>query len=128
MLIQAVKDKIVVQELKKEKSKGGLIIPDSVQQPQSFGTVLSKGDDITSNIEEGDVLVFHNNAGMAMVVEGKVLRCLMENEVYGIVKSKEVVSSLTPCEVKQKDLDQLDSAIKKAQTKVAGSDQRIIRV
>lgn len=122
-MIKAVTDKIVVQELKREKSKGGLIIPESVQQPQAFGQVISIGEKVTAPVQEGDVLVFHNNGGMAMVVEGKVLRCLMENELYGIVESTEIRDALTPCEVKQQDLDKLDAAIKGAQ-----GQSRIVRV
>jgi co-chaperonin GroES (HSP10) len=126
-MIQAVADKVVVQEMKLETSKGGLIIPESVQQPQAYGRVMSVGDKVETMVTEGDVLVFHTNGGMAMVVEGKVLRCLMENEIYGIVKSDEIIDALTMCEVKQKDLDQLDKALKNVQDQTAGGS-RIVRV
>ncbi len=112
-MIKAVGDKIIVQELKKEKSKGGLIIPESVHMPQAFGRVMSVGDEV-SGIEIDMVLVFHSNGGMAMAVEGKILRCLMVNEVYGIVESDEILETLTLCEVKQSDLDKLDKSIKAA--------------
>jgi len=125
-MITALNDKVIVQEMKKEKSSGGLIIPDSVQAPQSYGVVLSKGDKVTAPIEVCQVLIFHNNGGMAMVVEGKVLRCLMEGEIYGIVESEEILSQLTLCEVKQADLDKLDKALKEQQPANAGS--RIVRV
>jgi co-chaperonin GroES (HSP10) len=125
-MIKAITDKIVVQEMKREKSTGGLIIPESVQQPQSFGKIISLGEDVTAPVQIDDVLAFHNNAGMAMVVEGKVLRCLMQNEVYGIVESSDVIDSLSPCEVKQKDLDELDKAIKNAQTQQGGG--RIVKI
>ena len=126
-MITALNDKVIVQEMKIEKSKGGLIIPDSVQPPQSYGIVRSIGDKVTAPIEVDQVLIFHNSGGMAMVVEGKVLRCLMEGEIYGIVSSDEILDSLTLCEVQQKDLDKLDQSLKEAQTQ-AGTQSRIVRV
>jgi co-chaperonin GroES (HSP10) len=125
-MIKAVIDKIVVQEMKRKTSKGGLIIPDSVQQPQAFGVVMSIGETVKSPIKEGDVLIFHINGGMAMVVEGKILRCIMENEVYGIVNSQEIIDQLALCEIKQQDLDELDAALKKGQS--GRDNSRIVRV
>lgn len=127
-MIKAVTDKIVVHELKIEKSKGGLIIPESVQQPQAYGKVISIGEQVKAPIKEGDILIFHTNGGMAMVVEGKILRCLMENELYGIIQSDEILETLTPCEIKQQDLDKLDKAMKAAQTQSSGKGSRIVRV
>ena len=125
-MITALNDKVIVQEMKKEKSTGGQIIPESVQAPPSYGIVQSIGDKVTAPIEEGQVLIFHNSGGMAMVVEGKVLRCLMEGEIYGIVTSEDILSGLTLCEVKQADLDNLDKALKEQQPANAAS--RIVRV
>ena len=126
-MITALNDKVIVQEMKmSNKTSGGLIIPDSVQSPQSYGVILSKGDKVTAPVEEGQVLIFHNSGGMAMVVEGKVLRCLREGELYGIVTSDEILSQLTLCEVKQADLDSLDKALKEQQP--ASGSSRIVRV
>ena len=125
-MIQALNDKVIVQKMKREKSKGGLIIPDSVQEPQSYGVVLSIGDKVTAPIEEGQVLIFHNSGGMAMVVEGKILTCLMEGEIYGIITSDEILSQLTLLEVKQLDLDTMDKELKNVQKPADGS--RIVRV
>ena len=125
-MIQAVVDKVVVQEMKLETSKGGLIIPESVQQPQAYGKVLSVGHKVEADIKVGDVLIFHTNGGMAMVVEGKVLRCLMENEIYGVVQSDEVIDALSMCEVKQQDLDKLDAAMKQAATASQGGNSGLI--
>jgi chaperonin GroES len=125
-MIQAILDKVIVHALKKEKSKGGLIIPDSVQEPQSFGEVLSVGEDV-KGIEVGDVLIFHASGGMALTVGGKLLKCLMVKEIYGIVKSDEFLKNYSKIEIKQADLDELDSAIKQAQQPAAGGS-RIIKV
>lgn len=125
--IKAVLDKIVVLELKKVKTAGGLIIPDSVQEPQKFGTVTSVGEKVEMPVQEGDVVIFHPSGGMAMMVAGKIMRCLMENEIYGIVKNEELIATFTPCEVKQKDLDKLNEVIQEAQGNQKQAS-RIVRV
>jgi len=129
-MIKAIVDKVVVQEMKREKSKGGLIIPESVQDPQSFGVVVSVGEKVEAPIKEGDILVFHNNGGMSMMIDGKFYRCLMENELYGIIQSKEIIDQLSLLEMKQQDLDKIDEAMKNAQTQAASASQgsRIIKV
>lgn len=125
-MIKALVDKVIVQEMNITKSKGGLIIPDSVQQPQSFGKVMSIGSKVESKINVGDILVFHVSGGMAMIVEGKVLRCLMEAEIYGLVESEEIIEQLSLCEVKQSDLDTIDAAMNDA--KKGAEQSRIVRV
>lgn len=129
-MIKAIVDKVVVQLMRREVSKGGIIMPESVQEPQSFGTVMSVGEKVEAPIKEGDVLVFHNNAGMAMVVEGKVMKCIMEAELYGIVSDKEILDTLELCEVKQADLDALGEEVQKSmeETTTRKNDSRIIKV
>ena len=125
-MIKAIGDKIVVQEMKREKSKGGLIIPDAVQEPQSFGRVVSIGDAVEAPIELDQVLVFHNNGGMAMMIEGKFYRVLMEGEVYGIVESDEIIDQLSMLEMKQADMDKVGEAFQKASA--PKEESRIVRV
>ena len=63
-MIKAVGDKIVVEELKRTKTEGGIILPDSSSDPQGYGKVLSFGEDV-ENLNVGDVIVFHNRGGQA---------------------------------------------------------------
>ncbi len=125
-MIKAIVDKIVVQEMKRERSKGGLIIPDSVQEPQSFGRVVSIGEGVQAPIELDQVLVFHTNGGMTMMIEGKFYRVLMEGEVYGIVESDEIIEQLSLLEMSQSDLKKVDDAYKKASQ--AQEPSRIVQV
>lgn len=128
-MIKAVLDKLVVQDMKRKKTKSGLIIPDSVQDPQTFGVVLSIGEKVEVPTKVGDIIAYNNNAGMAMLMEGKFFRCIMENEIYCILESQEVKDQLYPLELKQKDMDEIDSAFKEAQAASQGGKQsRIVRV
>jgi co-chaperonin GroES (HSP10) len=126
-LIQAVHDKIVVQDLKRTKSTGGLILPDNVQDPQKYGRVISIGEKVEGPFEIGQIIVYHNNGGMSMVIEGKVLRCLVEKEIYGILENEELVEALETCEVKQKDLDEIQKVITSTKDQASGGS-RIVRV
>lgn len=94
-MIQAVGDKIIVEVLKITKTDSGLIIPDTVQPPQGYGRVLSAGEQV-ENIKEGDILMFHIMAGMDIVAEKKVLKCLKYEELYGVLDDKELVSKMEP--------------------------------
>lgn len=94
-MIQALGDKIIVEVLKITKTESGLIIPDTVQSPQGYGRVLSSGEQV-ENIKDGDVLMFHIMAGMDIVAEKKVLKCLKYEELYGVLDDKELVSKMEP--------------------------------
>ena len=94
-MINALKDKIIVEFLKTTKTETGLIIPDSAKDPQGFGRVLSVGEEV-KNIKEGDVLVFHMMAGMDLILNKTVQKCLKAEEVYGILDDEDLVSRLEP--------------------------------
>lgn len=88
--VEAVKDKIIVEVLSKdEKTDGGLFVPEgSKLEPQFYGEVLSVGSEV-EGISVGDVLVFHERAGMDMVVEKRNLKCIKHDEIYGILRQEE---------------------------------------
>ena len=93
-MIKAVSDKIVVESLRASKTKGGLIIPDSGSDPMGYGRVLSIGEDAKGKFKVGDILVFHRMAGMDAVLDGRILRVLKYEELYGVLDHKEVESTL----------------------------------
>ena len=85
--LQGVKDKVVVELIKKEqKTEGGLFIPEGFNQlPQNYGKVLSLGKEV-EELKEGDEVIFHQRAGMDILIDNKVYKVLMYSEVYAIVK------------------------------------------
>ncbi|MCK5611885.1 hypothetical protein KAR91_58990 [Candidatus Pacearchaeota archaeon] len=96
-MIKAVADKIVVEFLRTAMTETGLILPDMVEDPQGFGKVLSIGSEV-ENIKEGDILVFHMRAGMDLILNKRVQKCLKYEEVYGVLEDKELESRLEPLE------------------------------
>jgi len=85
--LQGVKDKVVVEIIKKEqKTEGGLFIPEGFNQlPQNYGKVISVGKEV-EEIKKDDVVIFHQRAGMDTLIDNKVYKILMYSEVYAIVK------------------------------------------
>ena len=98
-MIEAIGDKIIVEYLRITKTKAGLIIPDGTHEPQGYGKVLSIGDEV-KNIKKGIIIVFHTRAGMDMILDSKVHKCLKSEEIYGILKDKELLTRLEPLEMK----------------------------
>ncbi|MFW9871525.1 MAG: hypothetical protein ACFFG0_00275 [Candidatus Thorarchaeota archaeon] len=92
-MIQAVQDKIVGIMLMRKKTASGIIIPDSYQEPQAFVKVISVGSDVTS-VKVGDIVVSHIRSGMDVVFDRELVKVLKEEEVYGILTDKEMLSTL----------------------------------
>jgi co-chaperonin GroES (HSP10) len=87
-MIKAVDDKIIVDVMRPSKTKGGLLLPSTSSEPQSYGKVNSVGDAITT-IKLGQILVFHPKAGMDMVIGERLLKVLKYGEIYGILQDKD---------------------------------------
>jgi len=90
--IQAVKDKIVAIIIREEKTKGTIIIPETVNKdPQGYGEVISVGEEIEEigRIKKGDIVLFHKHGGQDIILDGKIIKVLSYNELYGILKEIE---------------------------------------
>ena len=88
---------IIVKLLRRNQTTGGIVLPSNSADPQGYGEILSIGPEIPKfdepekNIKEGDKIVFHIRAGMDMVMEKEILRCLKYNEVYGILTNEDAM-------------------------------------
>ena len=87
----AVKDKLIVIEIKEErKTEGGIIVPDTVQKdPQLTCKVLSTGQDVSKEIVKDDIIICHRSAGQAIIFKGKTMIVLGEGEVYAVLSTKQ---------------------------------------
>lgn len=96
-MIHAVADKIVVEFLRTTKTETGLIIPNAAQDPQGYGRVLSVGELLADTaIKVGSIIVFHQRAGMDLILDGRVQKCLKYEEVYGVLEDEKLISRLEP--------------------------------
>lgn len=93
-MVKALGDKIVVQLMKKNVTKGGIVVPENAMtEPQAYGKVLSVGENINT-VKEGDTLTFHYAAGMDMVFDMLIYKVLKYEEVYGIIQDEDLIGQL----------------------------------
>jgi len=93
----AVSEHVIVEVLKEieEVTDGGIIIPESVvHKPQGYGKVISMGSKVTIPVTIGDIIIFHKNGGMDIMLQGnKVFKVLKQPEIYGRLEDvKEEIS------------------------------------
>lgn len=92
-MIEAKCDNIVAEQLVRGKTSGGLIVPNTVTDPQAYGRITSVGEEVTK-YKVGDIIIFHLNGGQTVILENKLLRVLKEGEIYGILKEEKVIETL----------------------------------
>ncbi len=95
MKLQPLQDRIVVRRLEEEeKTRGGLIIPDSAKERPLEGEVvavgtgkrLEDGTVVALDVKTGDRVLFGKYAGTDVKLDGVDHLILREEEVLGIVE------------------------------------------
>ncbi len=95
MKLRPLQDRILVQRVEEEnKTKGGIIIPDTAKEKPAEGKVMSVGngklgDDgkrISPEVKEGDRILFGKYAGTEVKIEGEEYLIMREDDVLGIIE------------------------------------------
>ena len=93
MKIRPLGDRLVVKRSQEEeKSKGGIIIPDTAKEKPIEGTVkavgsgktLKNGKVIPLDVKEGDRVLFGMYSGTEVKVDGEELVLLHEDDVLAV--------------------------------------------
>ena len=96
MKIRPLYDRIIVKRVDaEEKTRGGLIIPDTAKEKPIEGQVIAVGNgkvlddgNIRSlEVKEGDRILFGKYSGTEIKLEGEEHLILREDEVLAIVES-----------------------------------------
>lgn len=93
--IRPLHDRILVKRLnEEEKTKGGIIIPDSAKEkPQEAKVIavgkgrLEEGKVIPLDVKVGDRILFSKYSGSEIKLEGEEHLILKEDEVLGILEA-----------------------------------------
>lgn len=94
MKIKPLHDRILVKRLEEdEKTKGGIIIPDSAKEKPIEGAVVAVGpgkvsDDgkrIALDVKVGDRVLYSKYGGTEVKVEGEDHLILREDDILGII-------------------------------------------
>jgi chaperonin GroES len=95
MKIRPLRDKILVKRLEEEeKSKGGIIIPDSAKEKPMEGLVVAigsgklneEGKVIPMVVKVGDRILFAKYSGTEVKIEGDDHLVITEEEILGIIE------------------------------------------
>jgi len=95
MKIRPLQDRILVKRLEGEdKTKGGIIIPDTAKEKPQEGKVIAvgkgkrddDGDYIQLDVKKGDKILFSKYAGTEVQIEGDEHIIIREDDVLGVIE------------------------------------------
>ena len=94
MKLRPLQDRILVQRVaEEEKTKGGIIIPDTAKEKPAEGKIVSvgkgkldeNGKRIAPEVKKGDRILFGKYSGTEVKVEGQEYLIMREEDVLGII-------------------------------------------
>lgn len=97
MKIRPLQDRVIVKRLEEEeKTKGGIIIPDTAKEkPQEGkvtavgkGKVTEDGKVIPLDVKVGDKILFGKYAGTEVKIGGEEHLIMREEDILGIIEGK----------------------------------------
>ena len=87
-------ERVIVQALaQEEKTKSGIILPDSAKEKPNQGEVIAVGpgriaDDgktVPMNVKVGDKILYGKYSGQEVKIEGEEFLIIKESDIYAIV-------------------------------------------
>ncbi len=95
MKIRPLNDRILVKRLEEEeKTKGGIIIPDTAKEKPAEGTVVAvgngrhndKGERVPVELKAGERVLFSKYGGTEVKIEGEEFLIMREDDILGVVE------------------------------------------
>jgi chaperonin GroES len=95
MKLRPLQDRILVQRVEEEeKTKGGIIIPDTAKEKPAEGKIVSvgkgkldeSGKRIAPEVKKGDRILFGKYSGTEVKIEGNEYLIMREEDVLGIIE------------------------------------------
>jgi chaperonin GroES len=97
MKIRPLHDRVLVKRLddELEKTKGGIIIPDTAKEKPQQGKVIAAGKGkvtedgkvVPLDVKTGDTVLFGKYAGSEIKIDGEEHLIMREDDILGIVES-----------------------------------------
>lgn len=94
MAFKPLHDRVLVRRVASdEKTKGGLIIPESAKEKPAEGEIVAvgaglrddDGDRIALDVKVGDRVLFGKWSGTEITLEGEELLIMKESDVLGVI-------------------------------------------
>jgi len=95
MKVRPLYDRVIVRRVaEEEKTKGGIIIPDSAKEKPSEGEVVAvgngkvddKGTQRALNVKKGDRILFGKYSGNEIKIDGVDHLILREDDILGVLE------------------------------------------
>jgi chaperonin GroES len=96
MKFRPLHDRVVVRRVsEEERSKGGIIIPDTAKEKPQQGEVIAVGPGARNeeghvaplDVKEGDRVLFGKWSGTEVKIEGEDLLIMKESDILGILEN-----------------------------------------
>ncbi|MDR0882154.1 MAG: co-chaperone GroES [Candidatus Adiutrix sp.] len=93
MNVRPLSDRVLVKRLdEEEKTKGGIIIPDTAKEKPQQGRVVAIGDGklldngnrVQPAVKVGEVVLFGKYSGTEIKVDGEEYLILREDDIFGV--------------------------------------------
>ena len=97
MKFRPLHDRVLIKVLdSEEKTKGGIIIPDTAKEKPQEGEVVATGNGakteegkiIKMDVKVGDRVLFGKWSGTEVKIDGKEYSIMKESDIMGITKNK----------------------------------------
>ena len=94
MAFKPLHDRVLVRRVESdEKTKGGLIIPDSAKEKPAEGEVIATGEGarkdsgelIAPSVKAGDRILFGKWSGTEVTIDGEELLIMKESDILGVI-------------------------------------------
>ena len=95
MNLKPLHDRVLVERVSSEdKTKGGIIIPDTAQEKPMEGKVLAAGSGarnengqiVALDVKKGDRILFGKWSGTEVKIDDKELLIMKESDIMGIIE------------------------------------------
>ncbi|NUP11539.1 MAG: co-chaperone GroES [Polyangiaceae bacterium] len=97
MKVRPLQDRVLVRRVKEEeKTKGGIIIPDTAKEKPIEGLVVAVGNGKVQDdgslrkldVKEGDRILFGKYSGTEVKIDGEEHLILREDDILGVIDGK----------------------------------------
>ncbi len=95
MKFRPLHDRVLVRRVKEEeKSKGGIIIPDTAKEKPQEGKVIAVGagtvgednERVPLDVKKGDTILFGKWSGTEVTIDGEELIIMKESDILGVIE------------------------------------------
>ncbi|MDQ7780848.1 MAG: co-chaperone GroES [Planctomycetota bacterium] len=97
MKLIPIGDKVIVERLAaEERTKGGIVLPDTAKEKPKEGRVISVGEGrlldggsrAKPSVKQGDRIIFASYAGSEVKVEGKEYLIMNDEDILAVIEEK----------------------------------------